>query len=390
MQPPYRRRSYFFLISLLAPLTSARAEDNAKITLNSEEVKREADGAITVPEGQIKNGRIKIAPAQQTTLHAKVVASAKVTFDDVKVAHIFSPATGRIDKILAKPGDVVKKGDPLAVLESPDLGSAVSDMLKAKADLTAAEHDYKRQNDLAKIHAAAQRDLEQAQDNYERAKAEMGRAQLKSRMWHITKEDVVSQHFTLRSPIDGEVLMRNVNPGAEVQGIYAGASGPNELFTVGDISTVWVMGDFYEADMAKVKPGQDVVIKTVAYPNDSFAGTIAWVSSVLDPALRTAKFRCQIANPEHKLKPEMFVSLLIDVGSKAVLTVPKQAIVRLSGQAFVFVPLDTKPVAGQVRFRPVPVQTGDEDSQHIEVSSGDLKQDQGVVVDGALLLSNLM
>src|SRR5207248_5152243 len=102
------------------------------------------------------------------------------TFDDLRVFHAFSPVTGRVVRIDAQPGQRVKKGQSLAVIESPDVGNAFSDLAKAHADLTAAEHDYKRQKELFDAHAASQKDYEAALDNYQKAKAELSRAQKKA------------------------------------------------------------------------------------------------------------------------------------------------------------------------------------------------------------------
>ena len=119
---------------------------------------------------------------EEQNVEDTVVTSGRVTFDDAKVAHVFSPVNGRVTEIYAKLGEHVKKGQPLAAIQSPDIGQAVSDVHKAEADLTAAEHDYKRQKDLEKQHAAATRDVEASEDRYRQAKAELERAQAKANL----------------------------------------------------------------------------------------------------------------------------------------------------------------------------------------------------------------
>ena len=164
--------------------------------------------------------------------------------------------TGRVVRIEAQPGQRVKKGAPLAIIESPDVGTAFSDLGKAHADLDAAEHDFKRQKELFDAHAASQNDYETSLDNYQKAKAELTRAQKKAQL--LSKgggADAVTQEYTLRAPIDGEVIARNVNPGMEVQGQYSQGTAV-ELFTVGELDRVWVMADVFEMDLGAHQGGR--------------------------------------------------------------------------------------------------------------------------------------
>src|SRR5262249_36259474 len=156
--------------------------------------------------------------------HASVAAGGKVTFDDLKVTHVYSPVTGRVTRVLANPGQRVKKGTPLCAIASPDVGTAFSDVAKANADLQAAEHEYRRQQELLEATAAAPKALENAEDNYRKAKAEYDRARQKAQLLRSGSVDTVTQEYTLRAPIDGEVIARNVNPGIEVQGQYSGGN----------------------------------------------------------------------------------------------------------------------------------------------------------------------
>src|SRR5215470_13810208 len=132
-------------------------------------------GEVWLTPQQVKVGHIEIETVQDRPVGGVIRAAGRVTFDDLRVAHVFSPVTGRITKILAQPGQRVKKGQPLCVLQSPDLGSAISDMAKAQATLLQAEKDWQRQKDLLELHAAAQRDYESAQATYVNAKAELER-----------------------------------------------------------------------------------------------------------------------------------------------------------------------------------------------------------------------
>src|SRR5215470_12505937 len=181
-------------------------------------------GEVWLTPQQVKVGHIEIETVQDRPVGGVIRAAGKVTFDDLRVAHVFSPVTGRITKILAQPGERVKKEQALCVLQSPDLGSAVSDLAKAQATLLTAEKDWRRQRDLYEIHAASQRDYEASDSAYRNAKAEMERAQRKARLLRNAGLDQVTQEFPLRSPIDGEVIARGANPGLEIQGQYSGGT----------------------------------------------------------------------------------------------------------------------------------------------------------------------
>src|SRR4029077_1045013 len=192
----------------------------------------------------------------------------------------FSPVTGRVVRIVAQLGQRVKKGDALAVIESPDVGNAVSDVHKAEADLIAAEHDFKRKKDLYEQKAGSASDLETAQDNYRRAKAEVERARQKEYLLRVGSVDAVGPRYTLPSPLDGEILLRSISPGVEVQGQYSGGASV-ELFTIGELDRLWVLGNVYEMDLARVQVGTPASVTVVAYPGKAFNGRVDWVSGAL-------------------------------------------------------------------------------------------------------------
>ncbi len=177
--------------------------------------------------------------------------------------------------------------------------------MKAKSDFSSAEREYRRQQDLYTAHAGSQKDLETAEGNYRKAKAEHDRAQLKSTMLKSGSLDEVTQQYTLRSRIAGEIIARNVNPGAEVQGQYSGANNPIEMFTIGELDPIWVFADVYEMDLSRIQPGAPVAVRSPLFPDEVFRGKVDWIADTLDPVLRTAKVRCSLANPKRRLKPDV-------------------------------------------------------------------------------------
>jgi cobalt-zinc-cadmium efflux system membrane fusion protein len=357
------------------------------------EVKSKAppNEAWLTPE-QLEQAKIKTDVVDQRNVHGEISVGGKIAFDDLRVTHVFSPVTGRITKVLAQPGQHVRKGAPLATIASPDLGIAFSDLAKAKADLDAAEHEFNRQKDLYAAHAGAQRDLEAAEDNYKKAVAEFERSRQKAKLFRSEDGDKVdvTQDFVLRSPIEGDVVGRAINPGIEVQGLYAGGN-PIELFTIGALDEVWMLADVPEMDLARVHEGDKVRVKVIAYANQApYEGKVDWVSAVLDPQMRTAKVRCTIKNPDkaHLLKPEMYGTAIIEGTGEPALSIPRSAVLRLGEQTVVFVARG-KTEDGKLRFERQPVIVDEEEAgDRIAVKHG-LQQGDVVVIDGAILLSEM-
>jgi cobalt-zinc-cadmium efflux system membrane fusion protein len=337
---------------------------------------------------QIREAQIATADIAARPIGTQLVTSGRVTFDDLRVAHIFSPVTGRVTRILAEPGTRVKKGAALATIESPDVGNAFADLGKAEADLVAAAHDLERQKDLYEAHAGAQKDYETAQDNFGKAKAEMDRARKKARLFREGSADAVTQEYTLRAPIEGLVVARSVNPGAEVQGQYAGGSAV-ELFTVGELDRVWVVADAFEMDLGKLRVGAPVSIRVVAYPEKLFEGRVDWISDTLDPAARTARVRCAVANPARLLKPEMYATVNIAVDGDRALAVARNAVLRMGEQTVVFV-YGGDLTGGGARFSRRVVAVNDDDGEdYLPIVRG-LAAGDRVVTSGAILLSGML
>lgn len=346
------------------------------------------DGEVWLTAQQIREAKLEIGPVAKRSVGNEVVTSGKVAFDDLRVAHIFSPVTGRVTKILADPGAHVKKGAPLATIESPDVGNAFADLGKAQADLIAAQHDLARQQELFEAHAGSQKELESSQDNFGKAKAEMDRARQKARLLHGGSADAVTQEFTLRAPIEGEVVARNVNPGAEVQGQYSGGTAV-ELFTVGELDHVWVLADVFEMDFGHVKQGAPVTVHVVAYPDRVFTGHVDWISDSIDPATRTARVRCSIPNPDRALKPEMYATVSIGVMGKDVPALPRSAILRIGDSTIVFI-ADGNAPDGRRRFiRKVVAVDDDEGTDFVPIVHG-LGVGEQIVTAGTILLSGML
>jgi cobalt-zinc-cadmium efflux system membrane fusion protein len=326
----------------------------------------EAGGPTPPPnEAWISKDQLTLAEITEGTVESRaqestITASGRIMFDDLRVAHVFSPVTGRVTRIQAQLGQHVKKGDLLTSIVSPDMGQASSDLTKAEADVIAAEHDFKRKKELFDAHAASSADVEASEDNYRRTVAERARAYEKVKLLHAGGDpSVVGQGYPLTSPIDGQVIARMVNPGVEVQGQYGGGGQVNELFTIGELDSVWLVADVFEMDLAHVHVGSKATASVVAFPGRQFEGKVDWVSGGIDPTMRTAKVRFVLPNPDRALRPEMFATVNIDVESENEPSVPRTAVMHLGTDLFLWVENGNTPDG---RLRLVKTKVGADDS----------------------------
>ena len=366
------------LLALFAALTACRRAEPPEAT--------PPPGEIWLTAAQISGARLEIRPVGKRDLTLHLVTSGRVAFDEGRVAHVFSPVSGRVTRVVSAFGQRVARGAALALIESPDLGSARSDLIKARADLLAAQHEFEREKSLFEHRAAAERDYEAAQDNATKARAEVERAELRLSLLHASDDlGGASQEFVLRSPIAGEVINRSATPGLEVQGMLSSANVVQELFTVGDIDRVWIWGDLYERDLGSVRPGRPVTISSVAYPDRPIPGAVDFVADALDKDTHTARVRCAVSNRERLLKPEMYVTLSIDLDRRETLAVPATAVLRSGDRRIVYVE-DGKTGDGRTRFQERSVDVGDGDDGWIALKSG-VAPGERIVVAGSILLS---
>ncbi len=359
--------------------------DGEAVLVEDGPVPSEATVEARLTAEQVAAAGIEAQPIEARSVPDAVTLGGRLTFDDLSVTHVFSPITGRVTRVIARPGQHVRRGAPLVAIQSPDVGVAVSDVVKAEADATQARHEATRQRELVEAHAGARRNLEAAENVLAKAEAELERARQKARLLRAGTFDRVTQEYVLTSPIDGDVVARNVNPGAEVQGQYSGASSPVELFTIGASSRLIVLADASEVDLPRLHEGDRVAIHVAAYPDRTFDGRIEWISDALDPVLHTARVRCRVENPERLLKPEMYESVTVEVPGQEVLAVPRSAILRSGDDVIVFVDRGAAPDGKRVFVRRT--VTADEGHPGALVPiSGAVRAGERVVTRGAIFV----
>lgn len=247
-------------------------------------------------------------PIERSVVHL----TGRLVWDDKTTVKVFSSVAGRVARIPVSLRDEVSEGDTLAMMASPDFGQAQADASKADADMKLSERTLNRTRDLFQHGAAAQKDVEAAEDDFENKKAELQRATARLKLYGVDLSASVDGMFPLKAPLGGRIVEKNINPGQEVRPDQMLANDPNiikPLFVISDPQRLSVQLDVTELDIAHLKPGQQLQIHTRAYPNETFIGQLEVLGDSLDPQTRTVNVRGYVDNPQGLLKAEMYVGV---------------------------------------------------------------------------------
>lgn len=295
----------------------------------------------------------------------------RLVWNEEKTVRIFPQLGGRVQSIAVDVGATVKTGQALATLSSPDYGQAQADARKAQADAQLATQALERNRVLREAGVIAEKDWQQAQNDTVRAQAEAERAN--QRLAGLGGGG--NGAYTLRSPLSGVVVERNLNPGMEFRPDQSAAP----LFVVTDPASLWIQLDAGEADLANLKKGEPLHIESKQYPGERFQGTIHHVADFVDPTTRTIKVRGEIANADRRLKGEMFVNALIELAATQTLRVPASAVFLVGDKRHVFIE------EGQGRYLRQQVEAGAERDGWVDILNG-VKLGDKVVTEGNLHL----
>lgn len=337
------------------------------------------DGRIVFPKDSLQLGAFSSAPVEAAVAQP-LRLTGRLVWDENRTVRMYPAFAGRVLQILVKSGERVRRGQALATLASPDFGQAQADARRAQSDFALAEKNLNRQRELHGAGVSSRKDLATAEADYARAEAELSRAAAKIRLYGAGS-DSVDQNLVLASPIDGVVVERNINPGQELRPDLQLANSP-AMFVVTDPSHLWVQLDAAESQLASLKPGRKVQLRSSAWPSESFTATLETISDFIDPASRTVKVRGTVANPERRLKGEMFVTAELQELPRAGLQLPEKALVLAESNYYVFV----EEAPG--RYARVQVKVDVVRDGVASVSSG-VVLGQKVVIDGNLFLHRL-
>lgn len=295
-----------------------------------------------------KPGLFPVVAAESVDVPNELNVTGTVNPDVAREVPVISLASGRVIDIKTRLGDAVKKGQLLLKVQSPDITNAFDVYLKAVNDEQLANKALKRAKELYDHGAIPQSMLEQAEDSENDAKADLDAADQQLKTLGVDKNNP-SSIVNVYSPISGVIISQNVTNAAAAGVTYSGSS---TVFTVADLSTVWILCDVYENDLPKIAIGQSAKITVNGYPERPLTGRISEIDPVLDPSIRTAKVRIEVANPGF-LKLGAFVNATFSSKRDEVhAVVPSSAILHLHDRDWVFEP------APEGRFKRVEVHAG--------------------------------
>ncbi len=359
-----------------------------------------APNVITIDERTRDTIGLKVQVVEQRPFADIIQATGVVTPNETRLAHVRLLAPGRVEQVHVRVGDRVQAGQPLLTYDNVDVGELVGDYLsaaaavdRAAADADVAKRALERAAKLVDVGGLSRGEYERREAEHKRALAEVTTARAamtnierRLQRFGLSADDLTRlrassgdatswSRTTVRAPFAGVVTAANVAPGEAVD-------TERELFTVADLSTVWVVGDLYQRDIASVRRGQEAQITTESYPGETFTGRITYVSDVLDSSTRTAKVRCEVPNRDGRLKLQMFVTMGIPTTTaRDALVVPAAAVQQVDDDTVVFVQ------TGDDTFEKRVVEAGAGTGGWIPVLAG-LKAGERVVTEGGFMLKS--
>ncbi|HKV05362.1 MAG TPA: efflux RND transporter periplasmic adaptor subunit [Candidatus Acidoferrales bacterium] len=366
-------------LAFAGALAGCSSDRNARemTSYSSQASKSATPELFTIPQGQMSH--VQVVTIQQVKLARTLRLTGAVAYNAFKTTPVIAQVGGPVSRILVVPGEHVRQGQPMLEVASPDYSQLLATYLKARDAFRVADKNFDRAQDLYQHSAIAERDLLQAESDRNQAQADLNASEQSMKILGIKNpEDVVkspaSAEIPLIAPISGEVVDRLVAPGQVMQ------AGQTQAFTISDMSSVWVLANVYQADLAYVKTGDAVVVQTDAYPG-SFRGKISYVSAALDPNTRTLQARIVVDNPGEKLKRDMYCTATVTAGViQNAIAVPDASILRDDeNQPFVYV------ATGSNQFGRRGVEIGQSQNGQTQILKG-LAAGEKVVGDGSLFL----
>lgn len=363
---------------LLAGCSSNRGESASQMTsFSSKESKAATPELFTIPPDQMSH--VRVVTIEPVKLTRTMRLTGAVAYNAFKTTPVITQVGGPVSRILVVPGQHVLAGQPMLEVASPDYSQLLDTYIKAREGFRVADKNYSRAQDLYQHQAIAERDLLQAESDRNQAQADLNASEQSMKILGIKNpEDVAkaaaSAEIPVIAPIAGEVVERMVSPGQVMQ------AGQTQAFTISDMSTVWVLANVYQADLAYIQKGDNVVVQTDAYPQ-TFHGRISYVSPALDPNTRTLQARVVVDNPGEKLKKDMYCTVTVAAGSiRNAIAAPDAAVLRDDeNQPFVYV------ATGANQFSRRSVEIGQSENGQTQILKG-LSAGEKIVGDGGLFV----
>lgn len=294
---------------------------------------------IVVPLTPEAAGRagIVVEPVGTALLESTVRLPGLVQPNGYRQVTVTPLVAGRVTAVAVQLGDHVRKGQRMAQIYSPELADAQTRYVSARAMLDAHDRELQRTEKLVEIGAASRQELERIHAEHAAQTAEVEAARSRLELLGIQAQAIaelaagrdVSAESAVPAPIEGEVTERTANVGLNVD-------PSTKLFTVVDMSTVWVVGELYERDFPSVRVGSEAAITTAAYPDLRLRGRVSYIDPQLNPETRTASVRVEVANPRGALRLGMYADVLVSGDGAPVVSIPRSAIQNVGSRAVVY------------------------------------------------------
>ncbi len=378
-------------LTLLLPLTGCGGGKDANEEAHSEEAGHEEaghdeaghtgeehaaeEGTLVVDAEVLRDLKLTTFPAELRPGGEGVTALGELKVNEQAYAEVGTPIPARVVRLVASPGQSVRRGQSLAELQSVELGQARAQRTAAQARAELARQTVERKRGLAEERIVSRGELQRAEAEAAEAEAELRAADAAVDALGVGRSGAGGQSgFALLSPISGTILERTA-----VQGQTADPSRP--LFRIGDLSRLWLIVQAPEQDAVRVRTGSPAEITLAALPGQKLQGTVDWIGREVDPHSRTIPVRLVLPNTGGNLKPGMFATAWIRTGGEGeqVVAVPATSLQRMDNQWVVFLP------DGAGKFEVRPVERGRDLGNEVAVLSG-LKPGERVVVEGAFVL----
>lgn len=374
------REALFLVAALILSLAACSSTDPSARTYTdggTQPGKADKTELFTVPKEQLSH--VQVVTIQPESWPRVLRLTGTVAYNSFQTTPVISQVSGPVSRIMVSPGQQMKKGQPMLYVSSPDYSQLRANYLKARDAHSLAHKNYLRSQDLYAHHAIAERDLQAAESAEIQAQADLTAAEQSLKILGIPRPDTLIENPTspevpVLAPIAGEAVERLCSPGQVIQ------AGQTQCFTISDMSTVWVLANVYENQLAYVHVGDPVTMKTDAYP-DVFHGRISFMGAALDPTSRTLQARIDTKNPGTRLKKDMYVTATVVAGKiEDAILVPDAAVLRnAENEPFVYV------ASSQAQFTRRPVKLGQSSDGKTQIVDG-LKPGEQVAGDGSLFL----
>ena len=362
-------------VSLFGCKPADKAEDSATPKVSEDEI----IFATNAPQ----LASVAVEPAAEKN-PAAIHLFGRLMWNDAVTVRVHSPVAGRVTKITADLNQPLAAGDALAEIDSPDFGQALADARTAAGNCAAMDKAFGRTKELLAHGAAAQKDVETAEAASIAARSEKDRAAARLKNYGGSL-DSANVAYSLRSPLAGVLVEKNLTPGQEVRSDLMLANAPQfftPLFVVTDPTKLWLQLDVPESDLRQVARGLPLTIRSPSLPGEEFSGTIDAISESLDPTTHTVTVRGVVDNSSRRLKAEMLVNVELIAPAAPKLQVAAKSVYLRGNEHCVFV--EEQPGA----FRRRAVKVGETSGGGVEVLEG-LKSGELVVSEGALLLEKM-